>query len=291
MGKASRRKNAAAPKRPRPAAFAARPFAGMPGESDWVAMSEILPAATMTVPLAAGVAPEGGPDRVTIATVLPLAWPALRREDGTVLIATQGGGASGDASRDLGSALLAALAAPPGAPLPQVPMATDDTPPLQDLLDLAEAPEVTVHEGFDFWVEERELEGEAAASLARANETVIPTVKMVAADSAYWCLLGDRPHIRLILPQDEDAATDALARLAADGAAGLGDDTRLLGAFRAGGLLIPVWELPRGTEAGDHEDAVTDFMGLYDAALGDTPLTPEQRRAKAGLVNRQVTLR
>jgi hypothetical protein len=50
MGKASRRRKGAdqgsrAP-RVEPAPFVPRPFEGLPGETDWVAMREILPAAT-----------------------------------------------------------------------------------------------------------------------------------------------------------------------------------------------------------------------------------------------------
>src|SRR3954462_13026631 len=55
-----------------------RPFAGLAGEADWVAMREIVPAAT------ARLTPVGewaGRD-VTLATMLPLAWPALVRTDG-----------------------------------------------------------------------------------------------------------------------------------------------------------------------------------------------------------------
>ena len=82
---------------------------------------------------------------------------------------------------------------------------------------------MTVHEGFDFWVGESELDDEAKASLERANESVIPTVKMAAAPSAYWCRIGERTHIRLVLPEDEDVATDALARLHAAGDSALGE--------------------------------------------------------------------
>lgn len=292
MGKASRRKHQAAEqaRRPRPAAYVARPFAGLPGETDWVALTEILPAATATVPLAAGVAPDG-PGSVTVATVLPMAWPAIRRADGSVLVATQSGSGSGDAARDLSSAILAALEAEPGAPLPRVPMATDDTPALGDLIDASAPPPVEVHEGFDFWVEGQDLDAEARQSLERANASAVPTTKMSAAPSAYWCLLAGRAHLRLVLPDDEDAATDALARLHAGGESGLGDGTRLLGAFRACGLLIPVWQLVGDTPADDYEAALAAFTGRYAAALASAPLSAEERRAKNGLLSRQVTLR
>jgi len=290
MGKASRAKKSDAPRAPRPAAYAARPFRGLPGESDWVALSEILPAATATVRLREGVGSGDAPREVTVCTVLPMAWPALRRSDGAVLVATQGGGQSGDKSRDLGSAILAALDAEPGTPLTRVPMATDATPALQDLL-VDEAPEVSVREGFDFWVEGQELDGDAQESLSRANDSVLPTERVAGSDSAYWCLIGNRPHLRVVLAEDEDDATNALARLWAAGTASLGEDSRLLGAFRAGGLLIPVWELAAGTVAADLPDSLAAWRSRYAAALTDAPLTAEERRAKAGLLNRQITLR
>ncbi|MDV9201758.1 DUF5926 family protein, partial [Streptomyces sp. Wh19] len=64
-----------------------RPFEGLPGECDWVALRELVPAATVALTLKDGL-PEGVPS-VTLATVLPMAWPALRRDDGSVLLALQ----------------------------------------------------------------------------------------------------------------------------------------------------------------------------------------------------------
>ncbi|MBM6403432.1 topoisomerase II [Phycicoccus sp. CSK15P-2] len=295
MGKASRRQRgsdrASRPARPKPAPFEPRPFAGLPNETDWVAMREILPAATAVVTVRLEHVPDGAPQEVTVATVLPLAWPGLHRADGTVLIGTQAGNSSGDASRDLAAQLLAALAAEEGHPVTTVPQVTADSPRLQDLLTDDSAFEVTVHEGFDFWVADQELEGEAKDSLERANATLVPTVAMTSAPSAYWVRIGERTHIRLVLPDDEDPATDALARLHAAGDDTLGGDTRLLGAFRAGGLLVPVWDLDPALEAADHEDAVAAWVERYRAALTDSALTPEERRARSGLLSRQVTLR
>jgi hypothetical protein len=270
----------------------ARPFEGLPAETEWVAMREILPAATATVSFAEGRAPAGAPAEATVATVLPLAWPGLHRTDGTVFFGTQSGSVSGDASRDLATSLLAAAASEAGTPVTSTPSATAQTPRLQDLLDTSRGFEVVVHEGFDFWVGDSELDEEARASLERANESVIPTTKMSAAPSAYWCRIGERTHIRLVLPEDEDVATDALARLHAAGESGLGEGTRLLGAFRACGLLVPVWELDPSKAAADYEDALGEFTTRYAAAAASAaPLTAEERRARSGLLSRQVTLR
>lgn len=298
MGKASRRRKSGANAdqssraRVEPAPFISRPFEGLPGETDWVALREILPAATATVRFAKGKAPDGAPEGATVATVLPLAWPGLHRADGTVFIGTQSGSASGDASRDLAQSLLAAASAEQGTPVTTVAPATADTPRLQDILDSTAGFEVTVHEGFDFWVGDSELDAEGKASLERANESIVPTTKMAALPSAYWVRIGDRTHIRLVLGDDEDVATDALARLLAAGESALGEGTRLLGAFRACGLLVPVWDLDPEKDADAYEDELAAFAKRYAAAVASTePLTPEERRARAGLLSRQVTLR
>ncbi|HEU4676197.1 MAG TPA: DUF5926 family protein, partial [Motilibacteraceae bacterium] len=117
-------------------ALVARPFAGLPGEPDWVALREVVPAATAPLTLAADVAAQHGVEGVTVtlSTVLPLAWPALRRADGAVLLGLQTHTASGDPSRDVAAALLRALDAEPGTPV--VPAGLPEAGPrLQDVLD------------------------------------------------------------------------------------------------------------------------------------------------------------
>ncbi|MGL5849630.1 MAG: DUF5926 family protein [Phycicoccus sp.] len=293
MGKASRRQRGSDPRvRPRPAPFERRPFDGLSNETDWVAWREILPAATAVVTVRPEHVPEGAPTEVTVATVLPLAWPGLHRADGTVFVGAQSGGSSGDASRDLAAQLITALAAERGQPVLATMAVTADSPRLQDVLAPDSPFDVTVHEGFDFWVEGQELADDAQESLDRANETVVPTVRMTALPAAYWVRIGDRTHIRLVLPDDEDAATDALARLHAAGDDALGGPTRLLGAFRACGLLVPVWDLDPALEAGDYEAELTAWHDRYTAALASSAsLTADERRARAGLLSRQVTLR
>ena len=295
MGKASRRPRGARADRttrPAPAPFVARPFEGLPGETDWVAMREIVPAATATVRFAEGKAPEGAPDEVTIATVLPLAWPGLHRENGEVLVGIQSGNASGDTSRDIAQAIALAVEAEAGTPVQTLPVSSVDTVRLQDLLDLDAPFEIDLHDGFDFWVADAELDADGQESLQRANESAIPTVKLSAAPSCYWCRIGERTYVRWVLPFDEDTATTALARLHAAGDSLLGGEGRLLGCFRSSGLLIPVWEVDPSAEAAAFEDAVATMKERIDAAAASTePLTAEERGAKAGLTNRQVTLR
>ncbi|MEU5001023.1 DUF5926 family protein [Streptomyces sp. NPDC021622] len=266
-----------------------RPFEGLAGEGDWVALRELVPAATVELPLKDGL-PDGVPS-VSLATVLPMAWPALRRDDGSVLLGLQNDTASGDISRDLADTLLRALAAKPGSPV-QSRRAPADGPRLQDILDPDGAFEPVVHEGFEFWVPDSEnTSTEVSASLERANAAAIPTVKLSGVESAYWCETPEKNHLRWVMPHPEEQLLDALARLHAAGTSSLGEGTRLVGSFRAHGLTVPVWDLPTGMGADDIEKPAAEFAERLAAALAtDAPLTPEERRARGGLTNRQVTL-
>lgn len=308
MGKASRRQRQEKAKhgssRVASVPYVARPFAGLPAETDWVALREIVPAATMQVPVksdsapvAAAVAaspePSQVPDAVTVATVLPLGWPGLHRGDGAVMLGLQSGSTTGDPSRDLAAVLCDLLSTAPGAPAPTARQVGAPAPRLQDLLDVDARVEVQMYEGFDFWIaQDVELDEESRASLEQANAAIIPTVKLDSAPSAYWCRAGERTHLRWILPHDEDRATDALARLHHRGQDALGESTRLLGAFRTCGLLVPVWDLDPAQEPGVYEKPVEDMTARFADALAETsPLTPEERRARSGLLSRQLTLR
>jgi hypothetical protein len=62
--------------------------------------------------------------------------------------------------------------------------------------------------------------------------------------------------------------------------------------FRAHGLLAPVWDLPLGTGPEPLEEPADRFAADLREALADSSeLTAEQRSARSGLANRQVTLR
>ncbi|WP_206504606.1 DUF5926 family protein [Streptomyces chrestomyceticus] len=266
-----------------------RPFEGLRGECDWVALRELVPAATVELKLKDGL-PEGVPS-VTLATVLPMAWPALRRDNGAVLLGLQNDTASGDLSRDLADTLRRALAAEPGTPV-AAERAAADGPRLQDLLDPDAPFEPQVHSGFEFWVEDAEnATGEVAASLERANAAAIPTARLDGLEGAYWCETPEKNHLRWVMDHPEEKLLDALARLHAAGTSSLGEGTRLVGSFRAHGLVVPVWDLPSGMGADDVAKPAAAFAERLAAALAtDAPLTPEERRARGGLTNRQVTL-
>jgi Family of unknown function (DUF5926) len=269
--------------------FVPRPFEGLVGETDWIALRELVPAATAPLKLTPTLAERYGARSVTVATVLPMAWPALTKPDGRVLIGLQRNTQSGDASRDVALAILLALEAEPGVSV-TVPSTPGTGERLQDIL--ADAPlDVTVRDGFDFWLDDEAAEdADVRASLERANASVYPTAKMAASRGAYWCRVPDRAHVRWVLPDDEDAALNALARLQRAGDLALGEGTKFAGMFRAYGRLVPVWDLPERPPADEWEAPFADFTKRYADALDDE-LTAEERRARQGLIGRQVTLR
>jgi hypothetical protein len=156
--------------------------------------------------------------------------------------------------------------------------------------------EVTVQDTYDFWVDSStERTPEMEESLAEAAESTIPTVRLTSVEHAYWCDMG-KQFLRWARTEDEDAVVDALARLHAKRESALvladGREARFLGMFRAAGLVVPVWELPKGTEAADVEAPAAALGKRLEAALAVTePLDANARRARAGIVSRQVTLR
>jgi hypothetical protein len=270
-------------------AFVARPFQHLASEPDWVALRELVPAASAPLRLADELVEEYGERAVTVATVLPMAWPAMTKKDGRVLIGLQRYLASADPSQDLAAALLAALRTEPGEQV-AVPAQPGPGPRLQDVLADGVL-DITVHDGFEFWLDEAPPD-EVKSSLERANASVHPTVKLAAARAAYWSRMPEKAHVRWVLPDDEEAALRALTRLAAGGALRLGEPTKFAGMFRAHGLLIPVWDLPVAAPAAEWEEPLAAVAGRYAEALtDDTPLSPEQRRARQGLLGRQLTLR
>jgi len=263
--------------------YVARPFEGIASECDLVAMRELVPAATAPLQVA-------GSDRVVqLCSLLPMAAPAMSRDSGQVWLGLQVQHNYGDPSRDLAAVLEKALASDPdvvGLTAPPGP-----GPRLQDLITNTSL-DVTVHEGFDYWiadVEDREgLEG----ALEQANESATPTARLSSVEAAYWTNVGSKEHLRWVMPEPEDQLLDALARLHASGADVIVPDARLVGMFRAHGLLAPVWDLEVGTGAEVLEEPAAAFKKALDEALADpSPLTTEQRAARSGLANRQVTIR
>jgi Family of unknown function (DUF5926)/SEC-C motif len=268
--------------------FVARPFEGLPGECDLIAFREIVPAATAELTLTG----EHTGRTVTVATLLPAVQPAQVRADGSIWLGLQVAHSSGDPSRDLAHALTAALGTEPDEPV-LVGNLLEPGPRLQDLVDTGRPLEVAVHDGFGYWLgDDEDPGGELAAGLERANAAAAPTVRLSGVEAAYWTTIGSRRYLRWVQPHDEERLLDALARLHAAGRSGITDDARLIGSFRALGVLAPVWELSADTEAADLEEPAVKFAAALDEALSETAqLSAEERAARAGLANRQLTIR
>lgn len=262
--------------------YRARPFEGLPSETDVVAMREFVPAATAPLPLVES-------DRsVTLCSLLPGASPALVRDDGSIWLGLQVQHSYGDPSRDLAACLTRALAAEPGT----VIGLTEDPgegPRLQDLV-VEQDLEITVHQGFDFWLADVEDSPERTAALEQANGAAAPTTRI--APGAYWTRAAEREYLRFVLPFDEAPLLDAFSRLHAAQEDSLVQGDRVLGTFRAHGLLAPVWDLPPGTGPDPVAEPLAVVRERLVASVADTtPLTDQERSARAWLTSRQLTIR
>jgi hypothetical protein len=267
-----------------------RPFAGLAAETELIALREFVPSASAPLTLLPTVTDVA--DRsVTLASVLPGAAAALTRSDGSVLLGMQVQTHSGDLSRDLAAALEWALAAEPSTVLSVVGRASVG-PRLGDMV-VDEPLEVIVHPDFSWWLEEEAVPGsEVALSLERANSAITPTSRVAGLPGAYWVDAGDRAHLRWVRPEDEQPLMAALARLAVADELGLGEGSRYVGSFRAHGRLVPVWDLDHDAHPTEWDAPALAFAGRLQQALeSDAPLNDAERRARDGILGRQVTLR
>jgi hypothetical protein len=270
--------------------FVARPFAGLVAEAELVALRELVPAATASMRLNPEYAAKYGDKDITLATVLPMAWPALVKPDGRIFLGLQRNERSGDVNRDVSVALLNALDTAPGGTV-STPALPGQGPRLLDIV-ANEPLDVTVHDGFDFWLDpDQERDDQVSASLEAANAAIFPTAKMDSAKAAYWCRVPGKAHVRWVLPDNEDTALNALSRLSAAGNLKLGGETKFAGMFRAHSLLVPVFDLPSDPESGHWEAALGELAERYEAAKIDESLSADERRAKQGLLGRQLALR
>lgn len=269
-----------------------RPFEGLAAECDLVALREFLPSATAPLLLK-----KPGERSVTLASVLPGASATLVRPGGEVLVGMQVQTRSGDLSADLARALEWGATAEPGSALPVVGPALTGTDRLQDVLDADAELDLTLHTDFAWWVapeDGSEPTAEALATVERANAVIMPTEAIVGEGvrAAYWVDTGTRAHLRWVRPEPEEQLIAALARLQARGELALGEGTKYAGSFRAHGLLVPVWDLDRELHSSEYAGPVTEFAArLSEALADDSPLSPDQRRARDALAGKQVTLR
>ncbi len=152
--------------------------------------------------------------------------------------------------------------------------------------------DLTVRTSFEYWLDEStEQTAQIKAALEEADASILPTARLGGVESAYWTRMSGREFVRWVQPLDEQVVVDGLARLHARRESGFGG-SKFVGYFRACGLVVPVWELARGTEPEEASADVAAFAPLFAAAVADDePLDANARRARAGLVARQVTLR
>ncbi len=274
---------------------AGRPFEGLTGEADLIALRELVSAATAPLTLAD---PAYADRSVTLATVLPRLAPALVRSDGAILLGLQLVASSDDISADIGTALKAALEADHGQPINPGPIggAGSAGPRLQELL--SDAPlDITVHDDYRFWLDtdpdDDPLDPALAESLEQANSGVIPSARMPGEEAAYWCRPDDaKAHLRWVMIHPEEPLLDALAVLGAAGKLDLGTGTKYAGAFRAHGLVAPVWDLPADAPPADWWQPAADFQVRLAATMKSAPALDEgARRFRSEILSRQVTLR
>ncbi len=293
MGKASRRKKvanpAAIPAFRAPIPFVARPFEGLAREVELVAMREILPAAVMTARTDAA----HGAVVFDLVTLLPDGHPAMVRADGRILVAAQTRFNSADLSHDAGAAVLAAIAKKEAGEDGIVDIdVREPSERLQDVLDPEGFGELEIVEDFRFWLDPREEFDEHTLHVLEENrEEIIPTVAVPGVEGMFWCEMN-RNFVRYVLGVEESALFNGLARLAVAGKARLTEGSRFVGAFRACGIAIPVFELAEGETADDVAKDAAAFAAALESALESTePLSAEERRARQGMVSRQVTIR
>lgn len=291
MGKKSRRKKMTGNKKFRPIIpHVARPFEGMDAEAKLVAMRSILPAAT----LAAKTTAEHGSRDFFFATLLPDAAAAMVRKDGVILIGMQTRSKTGDAAHDLGVALVAALdraskidegAAEPGL----VPVDVRDAGPR--VVDMVESTgEFKVLHELSFWVADDEDDQAVLDAVEKTQEELIPTEAVPGVDDTYWHDMGEH-YVRWVRTEDEDDLFTALARLQAAKELSLGLGDSFIGAFRADGISIPVFQFPGEVDPLDLTEPIQELEKKVEAALANTErLNDDEKRARAGLVSRQVSL-
>ncbi len=150
------------------AVYVSRPFEGLPGECDVVALRELVPAATAQLEV-------GGDRSVQLCSLLPMAAPAMVRESGEVWLGLQVQHQFGDPSRDLAAVLEKALAAADDGESGIVGL-TDppgEGPRLQDLVTSTSL-DVTVHDGFDYWVADLDGSGTAESRPRSSRPTPRP---------------------------------------------------------------------------------------------------------------------
>lgn len=281
MAKKSRRKKPAKARIP----VVIRAFEGLNDEGDWIALREFIASATAKIELIDG-------RTVQFVTLLPGAGVGVVRPDGEIWIALQVMHNHGDVSRDLAHVIELAADTEPGNPIRMTP--PEPGARLQDLIAPESRLEIEVHADFNWWlVDEDRDDPTAQAAISEANASVAPSVRLESVDGAWISEMGDHTYLRWALPEyDEDELVNAFSRLRARGEDQIVSGTRLIGMFRAHGVLVPVWEVDDDLPASTiDQNAGAFYKQLTDELANLGPLEPKERSIKHELLSRQVTIR
>ena len=223
-----------------------------------MALRELVPAAT------AKLRTTDGRD-VTLASVLPGGTPALVRANGEILLGVQMQASSDDVSRDLGTALAAALEAPAGAPVDPGPdrrrrigrpAAAGAARPGRAVR--GRRPRRLRRSGWRAPTPVRRRWPGSSTPTRRSCRPCgcpdwRPPTGCGRAASAPTCAgCGPSPRRSCSTRWPGSRASEQIL---------LGEGTRYAGAFRALGLVVPVWDLPADTPA---EDWVEPGDGVPD---------------------------
>lgn len=296
------------------AAAPRRPFAGLAAECDLVAMRAFVASATARLPLLEkgppepelkSVVPDDDPgpslqaegvrNHVNVATVLPGAVGAIVR-DGKGAREGFAGLQIDPEPTNIAAEFAAAIDWAAHAKTDEEYKGGTTDKSLTDLIEASAALDITVYEDFSWWYAPgTKLDAGVQQMLDRAASTILPTARMTPKSglgAPWWVAAGEKAHLRWVRPEDEDVVMTALARLHAAGHLTLGEGSRFAGSFRTHGVLVPVFDLDPDKHADEWYDGLDQFDAwLVDAMADTSELTTEQRRSRAGIRTRQVTLR
>ncbi|WP_042377822.1 DUF5926 family protein [Gordonia alkanivorans] len=271
-----------------------RPFAGLASECDFVALRTFVASATARLEL---TEPADTRNDVSLVTILPGAGPALAREyngatEGLVGLQTEPDRMA--PAVELAAAIAWAAHAEAGSEFDLE--STDESPSLDEVLKADAILDITVHQDFSWWFPEgTDVPAEIAPMFERANDSVLPTARLVVESGSgapWWVDAGERAHLRWIRPEPEDDLMAAMARLHAAGRLTMGEGSRFAGSFRTHGLLVPVFDLDNEMHHEEWQAGLNQLDQWLGEALADSSeLTIAERSSRDGIRGRQVTLR
>jgi len=251
-------------------------------------MREILAAASGQLQL--NQACGGG--HLQVVSVLPDMVRTWTRADAVPVVAMQPAMGSDDLSVDLATWVLDQLGEDQRQAVEKRAGQPGRRLRLQDLVDPDSTLELKVYESFEYWAELDPKDEDLVAAAKESQGKLDPIEQVLGLDMAFWTVLNGRAFLRWSLGIEEEELLDALARLQAKRQAGVVSQAKYVGAFRALGTVIPVWELPGGTTADDLAQHLPAYQSRLEAALkAKQELDYDERRARAGLVARSLTLR